>query len=150
MIANAVLSTFSTIIISTLMGFSGLHALLLTMPSGVVAITFVLTSSWAAMRFRDARSYIYVGLQMITVLSNLLLWLLPTSAVGGLLFAMYILPGFSAGYSILMGHQIANTAGYTKRTLAASGLYIGYCIGELSVAVLTTSLVSLHLLVKSC
>lgn len=29
-----------------------------------------------------------------------------------------------------MGHQIANTAGYTKRSVASSGLYIGYCLGN--------------------
>lgn len=29
-----------------------------------------------------------------------------------------------------MGLQIANTAGYTKRALASSGIYIGYCLGN--------------------
>ncbi|KAL4988559.1 hypothetical protein BDW68DRAFT_176839 [Aspergillus falconensis] len=35
-----------------------------------------------------------------------------------------------AGYAVLMGLQIANIAGYTKRSLSSSGLYIGYCLGN--------------------
>lgn len=140
MIANAPLSTFSTIIVADLMGFSGLNSLLLTMPVGAFAGTSMLLCSWCAMRCRNARSYIYFGAQMVTVLSALLLWLLPSSAVGGLLFGLYILPGVGAGYSVLMGHQIANTAGYTKRSLAASGIFIGYCLGKYCGRLLSTFL----------
>ncbi|KAJ4422968.1 hypothetical protein N0V82_002362 [Gnomoniopsis sp. IMI 355080] len=129
MIANAPLSTFSTIIISRYLGFSGLNALLLTMPVGAFAGCFMVLCSWCAMRFRNARTYIYFGAQMLTVLSSLLLWLLPSSAVGALLFALYILPGVGGGYSVLMGLQLANTSGYTKRSLASSGVFIGYCFG---------------------
>lgn len=67
---------------------------------------------------------------MGTVLAALLLWLLPLSATGALLFAVYILPSVGGGYAVLMGLQIANTAGYTKRSVASSGLYIGYCLGN--------------------
>lgn len=40
---------------------------------------------------------------------------------------MYLLPSAAAGYCVLMGLQIANTAGYTKRALASSGIFVGYC-----------------------
>ncbi|CRK20586.1 hypothetical protein BN1723_000399 [Verticillium longisporum] len=49
---------------------------------------------------------------------------------GALLFAAYILPSVGGGYAVLMSLQIANTAGYTKRSMASSGLYIGYCLGN--------------------
>lgn len=130
MIANAPLSTFSTIIVARYLGFSGVHALLLTMPVGAFGGCFMVLCAWSAMHFKQARTYIYFGAQMVTVFAALLLWLLPSTAVGGLLFALYILPGVGGGYSVLMGLQMANTAGYTKRSLAASGVFIGYCLGR--------------------
>jgi hypothetical protein len=30
----------------------------------------------------------------------------------------------------LMGLQIANTAGYTKRAVTSSGIFVGYCLGN--------------------
>ena len=59
-----------------------------------------------------------------------LLWFLPFSDSGGMLFACYILSTYGSGYAVLMGVQIANTAGYTKRAIASSGLYIGYAFGK--------------------
>lgn len=67
---------------------------------------------------------------MGTVLASLLLWLLPLSDLGGLLFGCIILPSVGAAYAVLMGLQVANIAGYTKRSIASSGLYVGYCLGE--------------------
>lgn len=131
MVANAPLSTFSTIIVSQNLGFSGVNALLLTMPVGAYSGVFVVLCSWCAMRFKNIRSYIIVCAQMITVLGALLLWLLPTSAVGGMLFGLYILPSVGAGYGVLIGLHLANTSGYTKRSLASSGIFIGYCVGNI-------------------
>lgn len=65
---------------------------------------------------------------LLTTLAALLLWLLPRSASGGLLFGIIILP--STGAAILMGLLVANTAGYTKRSAASSGLFIDYDVGE--------------------
>lgn len=130
MIANAPLSTFSTIIVSKHMGFSGVNALLLTIPVGAFGGCFMVLVSFCAMKFRNIRTYLYFGAQMLTVFAALLLWNLPTSAVGGLLFALYIMPGVGGGYAVLMGLHLANTAGYTKRSLASSGIFIGYCVGR--------------------
>lgn len=134
MIANAPLSTFSTIIVSQNLGFSGVNALLLTMPVGAYGGLFVVLCSWGAMRYKNVRSYIYIGAQVVTMIAALLLWLLPSSAVGGLLFGLYILPSVGGGYATLLGLHLANTSGYTKRSLASSGIFIGYCIGRLCVS----------------
>ena len=63
-------------------------------------------------------------------MAALLLWLLPRDSTGGLLFGAYTLATFGGGYAVLMGMQIANTAGYTKRSLASSGIFVGYCLGK--------------------
>lgn len=129
MIANGPISTFVPIIINGF-GFSTLNSLLLVMPAGAYAGTVQLLFPYLASKYKDLRSWIYLGGQLLTTLAALLLWLMPLSAKGALLFAVYILPSTGGTYPVLMGLQIANTAGYTKRSLASSGLYIGYCLGQ--------------------
>lgn len=128
-IVNGPMSTFIPIIIQG-MGFSGLNSLLLKMPSGFCGCLMLLTIPHLARKFENIRTYIFAGTMLVTIVSCLLLWLLPVTQTGGLLFAIYILPAFSAGYAILMGVQIANTAGYTKKSVSSAGMYIGYCLGE--------------------
>lgn len=131
MIANGLISTFMPIIINGF-GFSTLNSLLLMMPAGAFAGTIQLLAPFLAMKFIGIRSYIIIVCQCITTVAALLLWLLPRSQTGALLFAIYILPAVGGGYAVLMGLQIANVAGYTKRSIASSGLYIGYCLGKIS------------------
>ena len=63
-----------------------------------------------------------------TLLASLLLWQLPQASAGAKLFTVYILASYGGGYAVLMSMQIANTAGYTKRSLGSSGMLIGYCL----------------------
>ncbi|KAJ4130493.1 hypothetical protein NW754_009546 [Fusarium falciforme] len=113
MIANGPISTFVPIIINGF-GFSTVNS-----PTH-------LDARWRLCR----HSHALFAAQLGTTFAALLLWKLPQSATGGLLFACYILPSVGGGYAVLMGQQIANTAGYTKRSVASSGLYIGYCLGN--------------------
>jgi MFS family permease len=129
MIANGPISAFVPIIIAGF-GFSTLNSLLLLIPIGFYGGSIMLILSFLAYKLPKARSYLIFGAQMGTTLAALLLWLLPLSARGGLLFATIILPSIGGGYAVLMGLQVANTAGYTKRSIASSGLYIGYCLGK--------------------
>ncbi|KAK2812189.1 hypothetical protein FQN50_001547 [Emmonsiellopsis sp. PD_5] len=131
MIANGPISTFSPIIIHSF-GFDELTSLVLHTPSGFVAGTTMLILPYLAFKYshKGIRSWLFVGAQVVTLTATLLLLCLPLDKTGGLLFGIYILPTMGAGYAVLMGLQIANIAGYTKRTLSASGLYIGYCLGN--------------------
>ncbi|OLN85849.1 putative transporter C460.05-like protein 5 [Colletotrichum chlorophyti] len=128
MIANGPISTFVPIIINGF-GFSTLNSLLLMMPAGAYGGTVQLVMPYLAYKFKNCRMWIIFGAQLGTTLAALLLWLLPRSAKGALLFAAYILPSMGGGYAVLLG-LIANTAGYTKRSFASSGLYVGYCLGN--------------------
>lgn len=130
MIANGAISTFVPLIIAGF-GFSTLNSLLLVMPAGAYAGTMMLILPYLAYKYQGLRSWLFLLGQFGTTLAALLLWNLPSSAKGALLFACYILPSTGAGYAVLMGLQIANTSGYTKRSIASSGLFVGYCLGEL-------------------
>jgi hypothetical protein len=129
MIANGPVSSFIPIIISGF-GYNRLNSLLLTMPAGVVIGTIELSVPYLAYKFPGIRTWLIAICQCGTILASLLLWLLPRSATGGLLFACYILASFGGAYAVLMGLQIANTAGYTKRSVTSSGIFVGYCLGQ--------------------
>lgn len=130
MIANGPVSTFTPIIVSSF-GFSTLNSLLLTMPLGAASGTVEWVAPYVAYKFPNIRTYVVVVCQCGTILAALLLWLLPLSATGGLLYGVYTLASTGGGYAVMMGVQIANTAGYTKRSLASSGMFVGYCLGML-------------------
>ena len=136
MIANGPISAFIPIIISGF-GFSQLNSLLLLCPAGAYSGTMMLIGSFLAYKYKNNRTYIIFVAQMGTVLACLLLWKLPLSAKAGLLVGTTILPSLGAGYAVLMGLGVANTAGYTKRSIASSGIYIGYCLGEFSFHVMS-------------
>jgi hypothetical protein len=128
MIANGPISTFVPIIINSF-GFSTLNSLLLVMPAGAYAGTMQLLIPYLCFKYTNLRSSLIFACQIGTLIAALLLWLLPIEKTGALLFTCYILPTTGAGYAVLMGLSIANTTGYTKHSVASSGLYIGYCLG---------------------
>ncbi|KAF2112308.1 MFS transporter [Lophiotrema nucula] len=129
MIANGPVSSFIPIIISGF-GFNSLNSLLLTLPAGVVIGTIELVAPYLAYRIPRIRTWVIAICQIGTILASILLWQLPRSSKGGLLFACYILASFGGGYAVTMGLQIANTAGYTKRSVTSSGIFVGYCLGN--------------------
>ncbi|KAH7406401.1 major facilitator superfamily domain-containing protein [Phaeosphaeria sp. MPI-PUGE-AT-0046c] len=129
MISNGPISTFIPIIINSF-GFTTLNSLLLTAPAGAYAGTMQLLVPWLCYKYTGWRTWAIFACQMGTTLAALLLWQLPLKQTGALLFACYILPSVGAGYAVLMGLALANTAGYTKRTVTSSGIYIGYCLGN--------------------
>jgi sugar phosphate permease len=130
MVANGPLSTYLPIIISGF-GYSPLNSLLLSMPAGAVAGCFTLLSTWLAGRLshRGWRTWLVAMFQMPIILASLLLWQLPPHNKAGRLAGIYLLAGFASPYGIVMSLQAANAAGYTKKSVTASGLFIGYCFG---------------------
>jgi len=129
MIANGPVSSFIPIIISGF-GYNRLNSLLLTMPAGAVIGTIELAAPYLAYKVPRIRTWVIAICQCGTITASLLLWLLPRHDKGGLLFACYILASFGGAYAVLMGLQIANTAGYTKRSVTSSGIFVGYCLGN--------------------
>ncbi|KAK4939807.1 hypothetical protein LTR10_019980 [Elasticomyces elasticus] len=129
MFANAPVSTFTPLIISGF-GFNTLNSLLLVVPVGFFTGTAELIIPFLAYKYPNIRTYLVAVAHLITVFAAILLWALPRHAIGGLMLGVVILPCFAAGYVIMLGLQIANTAGYTKRSLASSGIFVAYCLGN--------------------
>ena len=100
------------------------------MPAGAVIGTIELAAPYVAYKIPGIRTWLIVICQCGTITASILLWRLPRGEKGGLLFGCYILASFGGAYAVLMGLQIANTAGYTKRSVTSSGIFVGYCLGE--------------------
>ncbi|KAJ9494354.1 hypothetical protein H2202_010137 [Exophiala xenobiotica] len=127
--ANGPNSTLSAIIVHSF-GFSTLNSLLLVTPGGFLSGTVELTVCYLAYRFKNIRIYLFVVCVCATITSCCLLWQLPRHDKVGLLIAITFLPSFGGGYALLMGLQIANTAGYTKRSVTSAGLFVAWCLGN--------------------
>jgi hypothetical protein len=127
--ANGPNSTFGGIIVKSF-GFSNLNSLLLLTPAGFVSGTIELSVCYLAYRFRNIRIYLFVMCVCLTITSCCLLWKLPRHDTTGLLVAITFLPSFGGGYALLMGLQIANTGGYTKRSVTSAGLFMAWCLGN--------------------
>ncbi|KIW87188.1 uncharacterized protein Z519_12299 [Cladophialophora bantiana CBS 173.52] len=129
MIANGPQSTYQAIIVAGF-GFSSLNSLLLLMPFGFIIGSIELGAPYLAYKIPNIRTYLIVLCQCLTVMSSLLLWILPRSQLGGLLVGVYFLGSFAGSYVLSMTLSIANTAGYTKRSFVSAAMFIGYCLGN--------------------
>ena len=128
-VANGPLTTFTPLIIRGF-GYSQFNSLLLAIPTGVVAGLTTLGSTYMATRLgKGWLSWLICLWQIPSIVSAILLWQLPRTNKGANLFALYFLAPFASPYAILLGVHTANTAGYTKKAVTASGLFIGYCLG---------------------
>lgn len=127
---NTINTVFLPIIIRG-MGFSGLNALLLTVPVGVIGTILTLGPCWAMQLLskHNLRTYTIAFLGGCMILASCLLWQKPNMNNGTKLFCLYLSNVFPGAYALLMNLAIMNAAGYTKRTLTSAGLFVGYCIG---------------------
>ena len=114
------------------------------MPAGAIIGTVELSVPYLAYKFPGNRTFLIFACQIGTIIAAVLLWQLDRTNKGGLLYACYTLASFGGGYAVLMGLQTANTAGYTKKSVTASGIFLGYCLGEY----FRSPLSSIHMLTK--
>lgn len=130
LIVNGPTSSFIPIIIKGF-GYGTFESLLLNLPAGVIVFLQILGISWLALRRPMWRCWISIACQFVSTLAALLLWLLPRSDRGGLLFGVFTIGCGIPGYLIMLSTQLANTAGYTKRATSSAGIYVAYCVGNI-------------------
>ncbi|KAK2598689.1 hypothetical protein N8I77_012081 [Diaporthe amygdali] len=130
LIPNGPTSSFIPIIIKGF-GYGTFPSLLLNMPTGAVAFLQILGVSYLAVKRPMWRCWISIACQFVGMLSALLLWLLPMSDRGGLLYGAMTIGCGIPGYILMLSTQLANTAGYTKRATSSAGIYVAYCIGNI-------------------
>lgn len=70
--------------------------------------------------------------QVPCLVAGLLLWLLPRTHNGPLLFAVYLVPTYGGTVCLCFALNLANCAGYTKRTVFSAGAFVAYCLGNIA------------------
>jgi hypothetical protein len=128
-LVSAPINYFGPIIIKGL-GYNSLNSLLLTIPIGATGGISILVGSWLPHLIRNARCNIIAVAELFACLGALLVWQLPRTATGGQLVGLYILPTVGATSSLIISLQLANSAGYTKRSASSAALFMAFCLGK--------------------
>ncbi|CAK7221359.1 hypothetical protein SEUCBS140593_004544 [Sporothrix eucalyptigena] len=129
-IPNGGLTTFGGLIISGL-GYSGVNASLLTMPTGVMSTIAAFTFSLISAKWKNRRCLVTMMACAVPIVGTAVVYALPRTNLGGQMVGLYLLYTYFGPYVVGIGLAQANTAGHTKKTVVFAILYIGYAVGNL-------------------
>lgn len=111
------------------MGFSSLKSILLGLPMGGAEIVFLVITSFLASYLRKARVLLMIFNTTVSLVGMVLVYCLD-SQVGrmtGLVFTVT----FAINIPISLSLVTSNVAGFTKRSIVSSMLFVGYCVGNI-------------------
>ena len=95
------------------------------MPAGAIIGSIELFVPLAAYKFKGIRTYLIVLCQCGTIMSALLLWLLPEHSKGGLLFAVCFLASFGGSWESRSPILLAILRGLLARLARSLGTVLG-------------------------
>lgn len=129
-IPNGGLTTFGGLIIAGL-GYSGVEASLLTMPTGVMSTIAAFVFSLISAKWQNRRCLVAMLACVVPIIGTAVVYALPRSNLGGQMVGLYFLYTYFGPYVVGIGIAQANTSGHTKKTVVFAILYIGYAVGNL-------------------
>lgn len=129
-VPNGGLTTFGGLIIQGL-GYSGVEASLLTMPTGVMSTISSLIFSTIAAKWKDRRCLVVMLAALVPIVGTVVVSTLPRNNLGGQMVGLYLLYTYFGPYVVGISLGQANTAGHTKKSVVFSVFYIGYAVGNL-------------------
>ncbi|CDH48817.1 mfs allantoate transporter [Lichtheimia corymbifera JMRC:FSU:9682] len=123
---NGALNTFSSIITAGF-GFSGVNAILLTVPSGIVCALYIVIAIWYNNRYGNTL-YTACAMQVCAIIGLVLLVAIPVPKAK--LLGLYLCWAFTASYTMFLVSLANNVSGYTKKIFYSSCVIIFYTIGN--------------------
>lgn len=129
-VASGASNTFASLVFNG-MGFSTFQTLMLNIPLGAMALITIIGSGYLGRTLADARHHIYALACLPVILGCCLLWQLPSSSTGGRVAGVYLVTFFGSCYVQVIAFGTSNTAGYTKKTVVAAGIFVAYCLGNI-------------------
>ncbi|KAL8279318.1 hypothetical protein RQP46_008355 [Phenoliferia psychrophenolica] len=132
LVANGAVSTFTPLVIQTVLKSTNFQTLLLIMPGGVLASTMQILGGYVASRTTGMRSYIALMSISVTLICAALLWQLPLTNKKGLLASIYLMATFSASIIMIYSLTSSNVAGHTKKVTAASMVSVMTGLGNIA------------------
>ncbi len=104
----------------------------LGIPQGAFQVFWILSGTFLASRFRNARTIVMMLYLIPTVIGTTLMWRLDRSSGNiGVLFAYYIVGSYVASLVVAMQMPGTNLGGYTKRVTGTAVVFMAYCVGNI-------------------
>ncbi|RHZ50809.1 hypothetical protein CDV55_100429 [Aspergillus turcosus] len=128
-ISSGVVTSYSATLIAGF-GFSGPHAALLNMPSGIVSIFFTLLVGFGIRRVSHRWAWL-IASTLPGILGGGLLSFLPKHNKAGVLIGIYLVNAVVATLPILYQWTAANCAGHTKRAFASALVAGSFSVGNI-------------------
>lgn len=129
-IPNGGLITFVGLVIQGL-GYSGVEASLLTMPTGVMSTISGFVFSLLSAKWKNKRCLVVIMACIVPIVGTIVVFALPRTNLAGQMVGLYLLYTYFGPYVVGIGLAQANTAGHTKKSTVFAILYIGYAVGNL-------------------
>ncbi|EPQ59297.1 MFS general substrate transporter [Gloeophyllum trabeum ATCC 11539] len=129
-IPNGGLANFSNLIIKSF-GYSTRETLLLSMPSGIVAVLWLLLLSHISDKTGERMVPIALTVLPTVVGAAILIGLNGTDHKGALLFAIYIISCFGGSVSFIYAYNAGNISGHTKKVTVNALTLVSFSIGNI-------------------
>lgn len=121
---------FSAILVNGF-GFPPLQSLLLQMPSGATQLVFLPLTAVIARYIPNMRLILMCCTTAISMMGMLLVWKLDEEDKKGRLVGLALTSAFAVNFPLGLSILSSNVAGFTKRSVTNSMLFIAYCVGNL-------------------
>lgn len=119
-----------TSIITAGFGFTDLKALLMQMPQGAAQIIFLVLTSLAVTYIPHSRVLAQIFNTIVSVVGMLLIWKLNPEEQVGRMVGLSIGIVYAINLPISLSIVTSNVAGFSKKSVVSSLLFISYCVGN--------------------
>ncbi|KAK6068209.1 major facilitator superfamily transporter [Seiridium cupressi] len=113
------------------MGFSGLTTTLLTLPVGGVEIVAMIVAGFFCSHIRRGRTIIMFIVASPTLAGIAMLQALPLSNNWGRCAGVWLVLCVPASYAVLLSLVSSNVAGFSKKLMTTSMVFVSFCVGNI-------------------
>ncbi|KAH7322499.1 MFS transporter [Stachybotrys elegans] len=104
----------------------------LGIPQGAFQVVFILSGTFFASYFRNARTYVMMAYLLPTIVGVSILWKLDREQYRvGVLIGYYLCGAFVSALVVALQMPGANLGGYTKRMTGTAMVFAAYCVGNI-------------------
>ncbi|KAJ5209300.1 hypothetical protein N7449_003679 [Penicillium cf. viridicatum] len=129
-LANGGLTSFTSIITAGF-GFTDLKALIMQMPQGAAQIVFLLITSITATFIPSSRILGMCLNTVISIVGLILIWKLNPDDQAGRMVGLTLAVVYAINLPISLSIVTSNVAGFSKKSVVSSLLFIAYCVGNI-------------------
>ncbi|KAF3764162.1 MFS general substrate transporter [Cryphonectria parasitica EP155] len=132
-VVNGGYASFGKLIIKGLVNGS-LKTTALGIPQGAFQVVWILSGTYVASRFKNARTIVMATYNVPTIIGTSLMgWLARTDYDNkiGVLLGYYICGSYVASLVLALQMPATNLGGYTKRTTGSALVFLAYCAGNI-------------------